>query len=114
MDRKQITLLLAKAAASYPNSAPNFKERPNLFEPWAEMLASFDGETALRNLNRHISSSSFFPTIADIMRQEPNSTTHGEFLLLEAAERLSQLEQWERDAVDPPEKLLHRKRGGPV
>ncbi|OBZ13312.1 hypothetical protein A7975_10665 [Bacillus sp. FJAT-26390] len=102
---------MTKAAAAYPNSAPNFRQSPHLFQPWLEMLAIFDGETALRNLHRHISSSTFFPTIADIMRAEPDSTTHGELLLLEASERLDQLDQWERDAVDPPKELLQRKRG---
>lgn len=60
---------MAKASAAYPDSAPNLKRNPEIFELWVERLADFDAREALANLNDHIDESEWFPKIASIKRQ---------------------------------------------
>ncbi|MOA48786.1 hypothetical protein D3C78_1715780 [compost metagenome] len=77
---------------------------------WVEQLAGIDGNRALRNLNRHIAESTFFPTVADIIRLADDPDSDIETLRLETSERFAALEEWEQRATPPPTYLL--KRGG--
>lgn len=103
MDRQQVALLLAKASAAFSNSAPNFKQNPQIFEVWVEMLAQTDPQRALNNLNKHIKESTFFPTIADIVKQE---RICGDIRTLEETQALLlEIEEMERNAVPMPEHI---------
>ena len=107
MTRDQVTLLLAKASVAYQNKAPDFKQKPQLFELWVERLANVDPQMALNNLNRHIDSSNFFPDIADIVRHDP-AIVQINLLQQETEDRFRLLGQWEQAATSMP---LHLKRG---
>jgi hypothetical protein len=104
----------AKLLAVIKTAFPNFEITELVARLWVEFMEDVPFERAQMNLKYHIKSNKFPPTISDIVQLELGSTTHGEALLLEAAERLDQFEQWKRDAVDPPESLLRRKRVTPI
>jgi len=79
-----------------------------IFEIWVERLAKVDAQQALQNLNEHIDSSSFFPTIAEIIRRDPERPAYYNQLQLETAELAAYQDEWERKASDPPPHVLAR------
>ncbi|MCM3632893.1 replicative helicase loader/inhibitor [Paenibacillus camelliae] len=106
MNRQEVTLILAKASAAYPNQAPNFVENPSIFELWCEMLSDVDAQLGISNLNQHIMTSSFFPTISDIAKQpERNFYDHHKHL---AHQETVLLEQSLKKAIPMPEYIKRR------
>lgn len=101
--------MFALYTAAYPMAEIN-KEQIAL---WINMLSDVPYDKGLKNMELHIKSNRFPPTIADIVRADPESTTHGEALLLEGERRLEEFERWKLEAVDPPEHLLRRNRRKP-
>lgn len=95
--------LLYKASAAYPDQIELSAET---IQVWFERLASFDFRTALSNLDHHIDSNDFFPTIAAIKGANREQSTNYDQLRLETAERFAELERWKREAVPLPEHLI--------
>lgn len=103
MDKKELTLLLVKACSAFPNSAPNFNERPEIFALWLEMLAKTNAQTAFKNLERHIMTERFFPTIADIAKVE---RICGDILTIEETQaQLALMDERAKEAVPIPEEV---------
>lgn len=108
MNKQEVSLLLAKASAAFPNSAPNFKENPGIFALWCEMLQDIDPQRALRNLNIHIQNNSFFPAISDIIRNDLQSLPDHEQQRLETSRLLALKDSWHEQATPPPKHIIER------
>jgi hypothetical protein len=99
---------MAKATAAFPNSAPDLKRNPQIFEVWCEALQGMDGGQALAHLNLHIPTGNFFPTIAEIVRVDLQVGTDVDLLKIEYAHHEALQEEWYSRAVDPPAHVLER------
>lgn len=77
-------------------------------ELWIDMLQDVSFEVGIKNIREHIGSSRYPPTIADIIRKDPNHFYDHEQLQLETEERFRLLKEWERNATDPPKELEMR------
>lgn len=102
-------MLLGKASAAFSESTPNFERNPQIFEEYYESLKNFDAKTAFANLERHKDTGEFFPKISHLKRVERNAGDVAS--IQETQERLALMDQWEREAVDPPKELMERNRG---
>jgi hypothetical protein len=101
--------LLALISSAYP-MVELTDEQDRL---WTEMLSDVPFERAQRNLREHIRSSRFPPTVADIVRHDPNQFVNYERLKEETALRFEQMDEWEQQAVPLPERLQPKLlRGG--
>ena len=81
-------LILLKASAAYPNQ---LELTQDTLDVWLERLENFPAEKALKNLNTHIDSSRFFPTIADIIKHDPEQFVDHEQQRLDTKERLAKI-----------------------
>ena len=61
--------ILYKASAAYPHIAIS-KET---LVVWVEQLSEVPFESGVNHLNQHIKSSNYFPSIADIIKRDPDS-----------------------------------------
>ncbi|WP_028609755.1 replicative helicase loader/inhibitor [Paenibacillus harenae] len=93
----------AQFLAVVKTAFPHFEITEPVVHLWHEYLEPIPFDQAKKNLQEHIRSNRFPPTIADIVRLEPNSTLHIDQLRLETAERFALMDEWERNAVPIPE-----------
>lgn len=108
MNQQEVSLLMAKATAAFPNSAPNLRKEPAIFQLWCEMLRDIDAQRALNNLNIHIMNSEFFPAIADIVRNDLQGLPDHEQQRQRTNEFLMLKESWHSEATPPPKHVLER------
>ncbi len=80
MKRNEAARLLTVIAAAYPNFEPD----DDKVRIWAEMMADLEYETAATALQRHIATSRFAPTIAEIREQAVAAVTSSEITSAEA------------------------------
>jgi hypothetical protein len=109
MNRDQVAILLAKASAAYPNQAPELSKNNQIFEVWVERLAQIDPQRALNNLDVHIDSNRFFPTIADVVRHDPSQFVDHFQQKLETQQYLEQRKEWEQKAITCPPHLMRQQ-----
>lgn len=103
MTRNEIILLLGKASAAFSNSAPNFKQNPQIFNEYAEALENMDAKTAFANYEKHRDTGEFFPSIAVLKKAE---RICGDIRTLEETQALLlEMEEMERNAVPMPEHI---------
>jgi hypothetical protein len=81
-------------------------------EIWFNLLSDLPFEQATANLRNHIRTSSFVPTPADIICQDSSQFMDYDQLKLETAERMHELESWQKIAIDCPEHLQRRMLKG--
>lgn len=108
MNKQEVSLLLAKASAAFPRTAPNFKDNPGIFGLWCEMLQDIEPQRALANLNEHIRNKNFFPDIADIVRADLLSSPDHEQNRLQTTELLAIKDSWHEEATPPPKHVTER------
>ncbi|NIK24236.1 hypothetical protein [Paenibacillus lupini] len=78
-------------------------------ELWVEMLDDIPYAKGIRNIREHVRSSKFPPTIADIVRHDPEQFTNQNQLQSEMNHRIALMDQWERDSSDSiPEHVRKR------
>lgn len=98
MKRTETIKLLSLISTAYLN----FELTEERIELWHEFLRNFQFEKGLLHLKRHIETNAFPPTIADILKKDPNQYVDYEQLKLDTAKRFQQMDEWERKAVPPP------------
>lgn len=86
MKRSEAAKLLAVVAASYPNFEPDEVK----LGVWTEMLGDLDYPTANMAVRRHIATSRFAPTVAEIREQAMIAGGHEEVTATEAWGELMQ------------------------
>ncbi|GIO63547.1 hypothetical protein [Paenibacillus cineris] len=96
MEREDAKKLFGKLAASYPN----WKVDRDIAQNWIEELETADSEHAWANAKEHIRSSRFAPSIAEIVRANPEIEAERE--KERTRQHLREMEERERNAVDPP------------
>jgi hypothetical protein len=80
---------------------------------WHELLIELDYEVAKNRLQEHIRSNRYPPTIADIVRHDPNQFVDYERMKEETAQRFKEMDEWEQQAIPLPEHLMPKLlRGG--
>jgi hypothetical protein len=109
MTDQEARFILFKASAAYPH----IEIANETITVWVERLANIPFEQGVRNLNRHIDTSRYFPVIADIINHDPHQFTDYSQLRNEHNERIAELESWEPQAIACPEHLIPKmlKRG---
>ncbi|WP_349730427.1 replicative helicase loader/inhibitor [Peribacillus frigoritolerans] len=70
MERRQIAELLDSIQSSYPGKFV-VQEPTRLLDSWERVLQKHDYERVMRNFDRHLESSVFPPTIADLVKKRP-------------------------------------------
>jgi hypothetical protein len=70
MERRQIAELLDSIQSSYPGKFV-VQDPTRLLDSWERVLQKHDSELVLKNFDRHLESSVFPPTIADLVRKRP-------------------------------------------
>lgn len=89
----------AKMLIIIKTAYPNFEVNESTPKLWHEFMQHMDFEKAQRNLREHIMSNRFPPTIADIVRYDPEKER--ERLRIESFNRDVAAMQWEADGKDP-------------
>jgi hypothetical protein len=102
MKQQETAQFLAVVKTAYPH----FDISEEVVRLWHQFLSAISFVTAQKNLNDHIASNRFPPTIADIVRKDPNQYVDYAQLREETEERLIQLEQGDPLAIDCPPHLL--------
>lgn len=93
--------LLFKASAAYPNQIELEDETIAL---WIERLASLPFELGDANLNFYIDNQpKWFPSIADIIRNDLQQTRNHDTLKLETNEHFALLANWSTEDSVPPD-----------
>ncbi|MEV5038841.1 hypothetical protein MRBLBA21_003741 [Peribacillus frigoritolerans] len=70
MERRQIAELLDSIHSSYPGKFV-VQDPTSLLDSWERVLKKHDSEKVLKNFDRHLESSVFPPTIADLVKKRP-------------------------------------------
>lgn len=70
MDRKQTAELLQNIQASYPGKF-NVSDPSRLLNAWEKALQKHSYEKIMDNFERHLETSVFPPTIADLVKEKP-------------------------------------------
>ncbi|MFJ8268504.1 hypothetical protein [Peribacillus asahii] len=70
MNLKQIASLLDAIQSSYPGKF-KVEDPANVLKSWEQVLRKHDFEKVSRNFERHLETSSFPPTIADLVKEKP-------------------------------------------
>lgn len=105
----------ARFLAVVKTAYPHFEISNEVARLWHEFLEEIDYQTAQANLREHIKSSRFPPTIADIVRNDPQQFVDHEQLKLETESRLAEMEEWQQQAIDcPAHRIPKLLKGGPV
>lgn len=104
MKKMEITQLFAIIRSNYSN----FEVTAEKKEVWHNLMTDLSFERASENLFDYMRRSSFPPTAADIIQHDPDQHTDYERLRLETEERLLELEESRRLAIDIPEHLRQR------
>ncbi|MFD9627713.1 replicative helicase loader/inhibitor [Peribacillus muralis] len=68
MERRQIAELLDLIQSSYPGKFM-VQDPTRLMDSWERVLQKHDSEVVLKNFDRHLESSVFPPTIADLVKK---------------------------------------------
>ncbi|HZG83862.1 replicative helicase loader/inhibitor [Paenibacillus sp.] len=109
MQKAEVARLFEQVTMAYPNFTAD-KEKV-LF--WHQYLQDISFDQAAENLRRHIVSSTFPPTIADLRRplvqKDPEQHVDYAKLGAETKERLHDMERWAAEATPPP-----WRRGGVI
>ncbi|KAF6591018.1 replicative helicase loader/inhibitor [Paenibacillus sp. EKM205P] len=92
MTEEQTIDLLTLIATAYPM----FQANDDVLSLWNKMLSDIPAERATRNLQQHIKTMKFPPTIAEIRGSEGASMFDN--MRLETQQRLQQIKQWEENA----------------
>lgn len=71
MDRKQTAELLQTIQASYPGKF-NPPDPARMLDTWEKALRSHDSNIVSMNFERHLTTSVFPPTIADLVKVNPS------------------------------------------
>ncbi|WP_256846871.1 replicative helicase loader/inhibitor [Paenibacillus sp. Pae108] len=71
---------------------------------WFDLLKDLPDGAGLANVRRHIMTSKYPPTIADIRQQA--EVNHYDQLRIQTAERFAEMERWKQEAVPLPEHLI--------
>lgn len=66
MDKKQTANFIKQIMGAYPA----FNPTPERLEIWSRLMAKIDYDLAILRLDKHVSNSSFPPTIADILNPD--------------------------------------------
>ncbi|MCM3168998.1 replicative helicase loader/inhibitor [Peribacillus frigoritolerans] len=68
MERRQIAELLDSIQSSYPGKFV-VQDPTSLLDSWERVLKKHDSEKVMNNFDRHLESSVFPPTIADLVKK---------------------------------------------
>ncbi|MGO4181837.1 replicative helicase loader/inhibitor [Paenibacillus sp. TAF43_2] len=104
MKQTETAQLLAVIKTAYQN----FLVTDQAVRLWHEYMKEISFSSAQKNLQEHIRSNRFPPTIADIVRHDPNQFTDHQRLELETEERFALMDEWEQKATDIPEHVRNR------
>ena len=117
MNKNQVIDLLETIDAMYPGKLKptDFKR---MLDVWSSALADFDETVIRKNLNAHRYTSSFIPTIADLVRKDAGTRTY----VPNAEETAKMLKRYDEPVEADPEvvksaqaeiqRILGIRRGG--
>ncbi len=107
MTEKEAKFILYKASAAYPN----VEIRKETIAVWIERLENISFNQALENLNHHIDTNEFFPRISSVINRSAERGSDNALLTAQTDERFSDIDAWEKRAIDCPPHLLRLKSG---
>lgn len=110
MTKSEVARLFERIVNFYPFFSGDLPK----VNAWHEFLKEIPFENALTNLNQHIATEKFPPTIAELSRPLEKEKTYNEayheHLREETSSFFHQLEEWKKKAVPPPAHVKERMR----